>query len=590
MSVNQEKEAKAIDLKLLKRLLVFLKPYKKYVVIATILAIVNSAVGPLRPYFTKVAIDDYIAKNDSHGLYWMILAIFGLIVISGLFSFSLNYIMQTVGQKVLLDIRVKLFDHIQKLSLKYFDKNPIGRLVTRVTNDIEGLNELFSSGVVMIVADVLLIIWIIIFMFYTSFELTLITLSVLPFLIATSIIFRKKVRVVFRNIRLNVSKMNSFLNEYFTGIVTIKLFTQEQKQFKDFQEVNEESKDLWVKSVFYYAIFFPIVELLSAVSLGLVLWYTAGNILNEHMTIGILVAFLSYAEMFFRPIRDLTEKYTTMQSAMAASERIFSTLDTEPDIIDESNAIEKNHLESSIEFKNVSFEYDEEKPVLKNISFKVNKGETIAIVGSTGSGKSTIISLLNRFYDIKTGEILIDGINIKNLKQESLHNLIALVMQDVFLFSRDVSLNISMGNEKISKELIEDAANALGAYDFIMRLNNGFGEEVRERGATLSAGQRQLISFCRAFAYNPDILILDEATSNIDSELELVIENSLEKLFTGRTSIVIAHRLSTIQRADRIIVIHHGEIKEMGTHNELISENGVYAKLYNLQFSNNKLN
>jgi ATP-binding cassette subfamily B multidrug efflux pump len=581
---QQDLEYKAIDFKLLKRLLVFLKPYNKYVFIASVLALLNSSLGPLRPYFTKMAIDNNIAKNDWDGLLMMTLLIFGLIIVSGLFQFALNYIMQTVGQKVLLDIRVKLYDHIQRLSLKYYDKNPVGRLVTRVTNDIEGLNELFSSGVVMIVADILLIIWIIVFMFYTSVELAIITLSILPLIIITSIVFRKKVRKVFRDIRLNVSKMNSFLNEYFTGIVTIKLFSQEEKQFSNFQEVNEENKDLWVKSVFYYAVFFPIVELLSAVSLGVILWYTAGNILSEKMTVGILVAFLQYAEMFFRPIRDLTEKYTTLQSAMASSERIFNTLDTESEIIDKSDAKEKMSFKDKIEFKNVSFEYEEDKAVLKNVTFEVNKGETIAIVGATGSGKSTIISLLSRFYEVEKGEILIDGENIKDLKQESLHNLIALVMQDVFLFSRDISKNISLGNEKLSEERIKEAAIALGAYDFIENLSNGFNEEVKERGATLSAGQRQLISFCRAFAYNPDILILDEATSNIDSESEKIIENSLELLFKGRTSLVIAHRLSTIQRADRIIVLHHGEIKEIGNHKELMEKNGIYARLYNLQF------
>lgn len=584
-AAQQDLEYKDIDLKLVKRLLKFLKPYMKYVWFAIAFTILVSALGPLRPYLTKLAIDDYIAMKDWNGLLKMIVYIFALMLFHGFLQFSLTYLMQWVGQHVLLDIRLKLFSHIQSLSLRFFDKNPVGRLVTRVTNDIEVLNEMFSSGVVMILADILLLAWIVVFMFITNVNLTLLTLSILPLLIIVTSLFRKKVRVVFRNIRLNVSSMNSFLNEFISGIQTVKLFQQESAQKGKFDELNLENRRLWIRSVFYYASFFPVVEFLSSLALGLILWYTAGNILSGMMTVGTLIAFLQYSEMFFRPVRDLTEKYTTLQSAMASSERIFDLLD-DNSVIPEDDSPEKiEHFENSIKFENVCFSYDGSKEVLKNLSFEVQKGQTVAIVGATGAGKTSIIGLLCRFYDFQKGNILIDGKSIRNLSVKSLREKIALVMQDVFLFSGTIADNISLRNPLISESDIQNALMALGAENLINKSENGIHAKLTERGSTLSTGQRQLISFARAYVAGADLLILDEATSNIDSETEAIIENSLNILLKGRTSIIIAHRLSTIRKADKIIVLHHGEIRESGTHKELLEQNGIYSRLYKLQFS-----
>lgn len=582
--IQQEAEYKEIDFKLLKRLLVFLKPFRKYFFLSILLTLGTSALGPLRPYLTHIAIDDYISPGNLNGLVWIVALIVGLMLIHGILQFSLTYLMQWVGQRVLYDIRVRLFNHIQSRKVKFFDNNPVGRLVTRVTNDVEVLNDLFSSGVVMIIADLLLIIWIIIFMFYTDWRLTLLTLSFLPFLIFITSVFRRKVRTVFRDIRLNVASMNSFLNEFISGILTVKIFTNEKKLNDDFEKINQKNKNLWIKTINYYSLFFPFVEFMSSVALCIVLWYTANNILSSQMTVGILIAFIQYAEMFFRPIRDLTEKYTTLQSAMASSERIFSLLDNQESLEDSSYAQKFDKLKNKIEFKNVSFTYDDSKYVLKNISFEIKKGETVAIVGATGAGKTSLINLLCRFYEFQSGDILIDGVSIRDIDQKSLRSKIALVMQDVFLFSRDIAENISLGNENITLNKIEESARAIGAQDFIEALPEKYFTEVMERGVTLSAGQRQLIAFSRAFAADPDILILDEATSNIDTNTEKIIEESLSKLLQKRTSIVIAHRLSTIKRADKIILFHHGEIREIGTHNELLEMNGIYAKLYQLQF------
>jgi ATP-binding cassette subfamily B multidrug efflux pump len=577
-------EFQSIDYKLIKRLIKFLKPYRKYVIIAILFTIFVAALGPLRPFLNKIAIDDYIAKNDKNGLLLMIVAIFALLVVNGTLRVGMTYIMQWVGQNVLNDIRTKLFDHIQKLSLSYYDKHYVGTLVTRVTNDVEVLNQLFSSGLVMMLADIMLIFWIIGFMFYTNWEFALLILTSLPLLLIATALFRSKVRVLFRDLRIEVSKMNSFLNEFITGINTVKLFVQENRMTNKFNETNLQTRELNIRTIFYYAIFYPAIEMISAIALGLILWYAGANILSGVMTVGVLIAFIQYSEMFFRPVRDLSEKYTTLQNAMASSERIFSLLDTEDFLIDSPSARDFDRIKSNIVFDDVSFTYDKEKWVLKNINFEIKKGETVAIVGATGSGKSSMINLLCRFYDFQRGKILIDGIDIREIKQNSLRSKIALVMQDVFLFSRTVSENISMGNSEISKEQIKESARALGALSFIENLPEKFMTQVKERGETLSSGQAQLISFCRAYASNPELLILDEATSSIDTETEKLIESSLEILLKNRTSIVIAHRLSTIKRANKIIVLHKGQIREIGTHQELLENKGIYAKLYELQY------
>lgn len=577
-------EYKQIDWNILKRLLTFLKPYKIYVIAALLLTILTSAVAPLRPYLTKIAIDQHLAKNDMHGLLVYLIIILSVMIFHGILSFFMTYIMQWVGQKVLLDIRIKLFEHIQKLNMSYLDKNPVGRLVTRVTNDVETLNQLFSSGVVTIFADVLLIMWIVGFMFFTEWKLALLTLTILPALLLATSIFRKKVRVLFKDLRKEVSKMNSFLNEFLSGMLTVKLFSMENSQNAEFDEINKKTRKLNVDTIFYYAVFFPTVEMLSAIALSLIIWYSASNILSGVMTIGILIAFIQYAEMFFRPVRDLSEKYTTLQNAMVAAERIFALLDTEDQAELEIDTFEFQNFKDKIEFQNINFSYDGVKPVLKNINFEIRKGETIAIVGATGSGKTTIINLLCKFYEVNDGKILIDGIDINLINRKSFRRKTALVMQDVFLFSRTIAENIAFDDSEVSQKQILEAAKALGASEFIDNLPNKYLEKVSERGSTLSAGQRQLISFCRAFAANPDILILDEATSSIDTQTEVLINNSLEKLLTGRTSIIIAHRLSTIKRADKILVLHHGELRESGTHDELLALGGLYSKLYKLQY------
>jgi ATP-binding cassette subfamily B multidrug efflux pump len=581
-NINTTYEKKSLDLNLLKRLYGFIKPYKKLIIIPIILTLVTSALAPVRPYLMKIAIDDYVTPGDYSGLLMMISIIFGMLVVHAALQYILAYIMQHIGQKILRDIRIKVFAHIQKLSLAFHDKNPVGKLVTRVTNDIEALNDLFSTGIVVMIADLLMIIWIVIFMFITNVELTLLTLALLPILFLVTTVFRKKVRVIFRDIRTKVAEMNTFLNEFISGIITVKLFTQEKNQTNKFDEVNEEHQDLWIKTIFYYAMFFPTIEMLSTLGLALVIWYTAGNILSGLMTIGILIAFLQYAEMFYRPIRDLTEKFTTLQSAMAAAERIYNILDTED--IEVTEGKELGEFKDKIEFRNMSFSYDGEKWVLKNLNLEIKKGETLAIVGATGAGKTSIVNLLLKFYEYQEGEILIDGKEFKEIDTKSLRSKVALVMQDVFLFSRSVSDNISLGDEKTDDKSIINSARALGAEEFIDNLPLKYNSLVHERGVKLSAGQRQLISFCRAYAADPEILILDEATSNIDSYTESIIEKSLKILLKNRTSVVIAHRLSTIKNADKIAVLHHGELRELGNHKELLALGGIYSRLYKLQF------
>lgn len=582
-------EYNKIDYRLIKRLLTFLKPYRNYIIIAIILTLLVSLLGPLRPYFTKIAIDNYIVNLDKLGLYKIILVIFGVLLFQGLSRFALTYIMQWVGQSVLNDIRLKLYEHLQNLSFRFHDKNPIGRIVTRVTNDVESLNQLFSSGLITMFADILLILWIVGFMFYINTNLTLISLIILPLLLIVTSLFRKKVRVLFRDLRAEISKINSFLNEFISGIQTVKIFNQEKKLENEFNKINKKIKDLNINTVFYYSLFYPTVEMISSIAVGLILWYAASNIISGDITVGVLIAFLQYAQMFFRPIRDLSEKYTTLQNAMASSERIFATLDTD-DFIKQNDNIEYKELKNSIEFKDLSFSYDNSKWVLKNINLQIKKGEVVAIVGPTGSGKTSIINLLLRFYEYQKGDILIDGISIRNYNENSLRKKISIVQQEIFLFSKTILENITLGNKEISFEQVEHSAKELGFYDFIITLPEGFNTKMSERGQTLSLGQRQLLSFCRAYVNNPDILILDEATSNIDTHTEILIENALDKILKGRTSIIIAHRLSTIKRADKIVVIHKGEIREIGTHDQLIKNNGIYSKLYRLQYENLQTN
>jgi ATP-binding cassette, subfamily B, multidrug efflux pump len=586
---EEEILGKAYDAKLMKRLLGYVKPYKHFVIFAILLNIVVAALGPIRPYLTKIAVDDYIANSDYNGLLIISLALFASLLFQAVIQYFLTYFTQYLGQKTLYDLRTEIFNHIQKLALKFFDKTPIGRLVTRATNDVEALGELFSSGIVMVFSDIFIIFWILGFMFFMDFSLSLVTLSVLPVLIYGTFLFRRKARESYRDVRLHLARLNSYMQEHVTGMSVVQIFNKENDELKKFAAINSDYRQVNIKSIFYYAVFYPSVELLSSVAIGLIIWYGGGEVIQGTLTIGVLFAFIQYTEMFFRPIRDLSEKYNIMQTAMASSERVFKLLDNQTMIRNPEHPVKLENVKGSIEFKNVWFAYNAEDYVLKDISFKINPGERIAIVGHTGAGKTSIINILTRFYDINKGEILLDGVNIEKLDKRDLRKHISMVLQDVFLFSGDIKSNINLNEDTISEEQVIEAAGIVGADRFINNLTQKYNEEVKERGATLSVGQKQLISFARALAYNPKILILDEATSSIDTESELLIKQAIEKLLIGRTAIVIAHRLSTIQNADKIIVLHKGEIRETGNHQQLLAKKGIYYKLYQLQYKDQEV-
>ncbi len=580
---------KAYDSQLMRRLLKYVKPYKKYIIPAIFLNIIVAALGPLRPLLTKIAFDENIKNNDFHGLLIVCIMLLGTLILQAVIQYFLTYYTELTGQKIVYDLRVQIFSHVQNLALKYFDKTPVGRTVTRVTNDVDSLNEMFSSGIISIFSDIFIVVWIFIFMFSMSWDLSLVTLSVLPALIYATFLFRKKVRETYRDVRRHLARLNSYMQERVTGMNVVQIFAKENEEMQKFTSINTDNRAVNIKSIFYYAVFFPVVELLSAISLGLIIWYGGGEVIQSRSTIGTLFAFIQFTEMFWRPIRDLSDKYNILQTAMASSERIFNLLDDKTIIKNSENPISINNFRGEIEFKNVWFAYNPNEYVLKNLSFKINPGERIAIVGATGAGKTSIINIFTRFYDIEKGSITLDGIDIRSLSPGDLRKHIAMVLQDVFLFSGTIKSNINLGNQDISDAEIIEAAKTVGAHKFISQLPNGYDEEVKEKGATLSVGQRQLISFARALAYNPQILILDEATSSVDTETEQLIQNAIEKLLIGRTSIVIAHRLSTIQNADKIFVMHKGELKEEGTHQELLAKRGIYYKLYQLQYKDQEI-
>ena len=581
---EEEILGKAYDARLMKRLIKYLKPYRWYVLLGVLLSIIVSGMEAVRPWFTKYAVDVNIAQRDSGGLLITVLAFLVLIIARGFIQYASAYLTQWIGQRTIFDLRMEVFSHLQKLGIKFFDKNPIGRLITRVTNDIEVLNEMFSSGIVMVFSDVFTLIGILYFMFSMNWKLALVSLSVLPLLFYGTFLFRKKAREAYREVRIQLAKINSYMQEHITGIMVDQIFNREESAFRKFSKINAAHRDANIKSIFYYALFYPGVDLIGALAVGLIIWYAGLAALEGSITIGTVMAFLQFNEMFWRPIRDLSEKYNIMQTAMASSERVFRLLDDKTFIIDSPFPVQLSSGPISIEFKNVWFAYENENWVLKDISFKINPGETVAFVGHTGAGKTTIINLLCRFYEFQRGEILINGIDIRKISKESLRKCTAVVLQDVFLFSDDINLNINLGNESISQERVRAAARVVGLLPFVESLSSGFNEKVRERGAILSVGQKQLISFARALAHQPSLLILDEATSSIDTETEILIQQAIKKLLHGRTSIVIAHRLSTIQRANKIIVMHKGEIREIGNHQELLTLGGVYYKLYRLQY------
>jgi ATP-binding cassette, subfamily B, multidrug efflux pump len=574
---------KAYDSRLMRRLLTYSKPYRFHIIGAIALTVIISALGPLRPYLTKVAVDEYIAHKNPAGLTNVALLLLGAMLLQGVIQYLMTYFTQWIGQRTILDIRMQIFRKLQRMSLSFFDRNPVGRLVTRVTGDVEVLNEMFSSGLVTVFADVFVIIWIMIFMFSINWQLSLVTLSVLPLLIYATFLFRRKVRETYRDIRFQVARLNSFTQEHVSGMMTVQLYGKAPRDFLKHDAINRAHTDANIKSVFYYAVFFPTVDLLSALAIGMIVWYGGSNIIGTSMTLGTLIGFIQYTEMFFRPIRDLSEKYNIMQTAMASSERIFTLLDDES-IIPEADTTPVAPTGTDIEFRNVWFAYEHENYVLRDVSFTIEQGATVAIVGATGAGKTTIISLLSRFYDIQKGAILLGGTDIRSIPSTELRQRIGTVLQDVFLFSGDITSNITLGNPEITLDRVKEVSRLVGIDDFIEKLPGGYAAEVKERGATLSVGQKQLLSFARALATDPQILILDEATSSVDTESEILIQEAIGRLLHGRTSIVIAHRLSTIQNADKIIVMHKGHVREVGTHQELLAQGGIYFRLYQLQY------
>jgi ATP-binding cassette, subfamily B, multidrug efflux pump len=624
---NQEEEVlgKAYDARLMRRLLGYLKPYTWQVVIALVAIVLKAGADVLGPYLTKVAVDKYMTHSPgAHsfldrwlsskpltgigqigGLY---LALLG---ISFFLDFLQTYFMQWTGQKVMFDLRKQIFRHLQRMHVGFFDKNPVGRLVTRVTTDVDALNEMFTSGVVSIFEDVFVLGGIIVIMLRMDWRLALLTFSVLPFIFIATMVFRRKVRDSYRRIRTAIARINSYLQEHVSGMVVLQLFNREKRAYNRFKEINAQHMEAFKDAILAYAFYYPVVEILSALAIAMVIWFGGNQTLRGITTLGVLVAFMQYAQRFFRPIQDLSEKYNILQSAMASAERIFKLLDAKVEIITPEHP-KKAVGPGRIEFDHVWFAYrnvpSESKDgvrsadgahspssgpepdwVLKDVSFVVEPGETVAFVGHTGAGKTTIISLLLRFYDVQKGAIRIDGVDVREMDLNDLRRRFGVVLQDPFLFTGTLEQNIRLGSDWITDEQVARAAEEVNLGDFIRSLSNGFKEPVHERGSTLSTGQKQLISFARALAHDPKILILDEATSSVDTETEMKVREALTKLVEGRTSVVVAHRLSTIQRADKIIVMHKGKVREMGTHQQLLAQHGIYYKLYQLQYKDQEV-
>lgn len=580
---KEKNSGNIIDIQILKRLYTYIKPYKARFYVLIFLTITIGVIGPVRPLLVAMAIDDYVSVGNYAGLLNITIILIILLTVSGVFQYLNTYLSGWLGQYIIKDIRVKLYEHLLKMQLKFFDKTPIGRLVTRSVSDIETLSEVFSQGLAELIADVLQLVFILIFMFYLDWKLTLVSLSTFPLLVISTYFFKEKIKQAFNEVRTAVSNLNSFVQEHITGMSIVQIFNSEAREYEKFKEINAEHKKANIKSVLYYSIYYPVSEVIQALGIGLIVWFGAKGVIQEYATFGDLTAFIMYLNMFFRPIRQIADRYNTLQMGIVSSSRIFDLLDDSDQIPNEGHFIPRQ-LDGKVEFKNVWFAYNDEDYVLKDISFKVEQGKTIALVGATGAGKSSVINLLTRFYDINKGEILIDGIPVKDYELKAIRSNIGVVLQDVFLFSNTIEENINLGNYEISRKKIYEAAELVGAKSFIDRLPGKLEYNVMERGASLSVGQRQLISFIRAMVYDPKIIVLDEATSSVDSETEELIQNAIQKMMKGRTSIVIAHRLSTIQNADSILVLDRGRIVEEGSHSELMEKNGVYNQLYQMQF------
>ena len=583
---DEEPDARSYDARLMGRLLGYLRPYRWRVALAIVLLFCGAALELAGPWLTKVALDRAIPQRDTGLLAQLVAAYVGALVLAFGFEYGQTLLTTWLGQRVMFDLRTELFAHLQRLSLRFFDRNPVGRLMTRVTNDVESLNEAFSSGVVTVFGDVFTLLFIVGAMLQLDWRLALVTFTVLPLVAVATTVFRRLIRQAYRDIRVRLARINVYLQEHVGGIRVVQLFGREEPTLRRFADINRDHLEAHLRSITYYALFFPVIEVLTSVALGLILWYGGGQTIQGAMTVGTVAAFLQYTRRFFRPIQDLSEKYNLLQGAMASSERIFELLDTRPEVREDPQPL---HLPSpgrgEIEFRDVWFRYSEgDEWVLRGVSFRAAPGERIAIVGATGAGKSTIINLLMRFYDAERGEVLFDGVPVRRLPLDELRGRISLVLQDVFLFSEDVQRNIRLGDETISDERVREAARRVGADRFVARLPGGYAQPLGERGTSLSVGERQLVSFARALAFDPLVLVLDEATSSVDNELEAQIEEALGELMRGRTSLVVAHRLSTIQGADQILVLHHGEIRERGTHAELLRRGGLYARLHELQF------
>jgi ATP-binding cassette subfamily B protein len=577
-----EIEGKAFDRRLMARLLHYLAPYRWSIVLAVAILLLSSLSQLVGPYLVKIAIDDYIRPRNLAGLNRVAILYLAVLLAAFLFRYLQVILTYWIGQRAMLDLRMEVFTHIEKQSLSFFDRNPVGRLMTRVGSDVEVLQEMLSMGVITIFGDIFTLVGIVVAMLMLNWRLALVSFVVLPLLFGATLLFRMRVRRSFRTIRQKVSAMNSFLNEHISGMTVAKLFNREETAATRFDRINGEHCQAFIKAIFYYAVFFPTVEIIGALAVALLLGFGGLQIIAGAMTFGALVAFIEYLEKFYRPVQDLAEKYNILQSAMAAAERIFAVLDTQPLIADAANPLPLERSRGEIEFRNVRFAYREGEDVLRDLSFTVAEAEMVAIVGATGAGKTSVISLLNRLYEPQEGEILLDGRDIRLYRQADLRRQMAVVLQDVFLFSGSVRENISLGNPAITPEMVEEAARRVQADGFIRDLPRGYDTEVGERGEILSVGQKQLLSFARALAHDPPILILDEATSSVDAETESLVQEALDVLFAGRISIVIAHRLSTIIGSDRIITIHKGRIREEGTHRELLRKDGIYSKLYRL--------
>ena len=588
-SQQEEILGKAYDLRLIKRLWLFIRPYKRLFYISLLLLPVQQALGLAQPYLMKIGIDRYIAGKDLWGLQTLMLLFLGALIGETLAAFAHYYLAMLVAQRCLADLRVAIFSHVQKLQMSYFDRNPVGRLVTRMTTDVDVLQEMFSSGVVTLVADFIMVIWIVGIMFYLHVGLALVSLALIPPMAVAINFFRIKARQTYRRIRERIARINAYLGEAISGMAVIQLFAREEKTFREFDALNAHHRDAYHLSNLYEAALYSMVEAAGAVSVGLLLWYGGGEVLHAAIGIGTLVAFKEYLHRFFVPLRDFSQKYAVMQSAMASAERIFQLLDTPVHIRTPENALVPKPFRGEVVFDNVWFHYKSDAPVLKGISFRIEPGERVAVVGATGSGKTTTIKLLNRSYDIEQGSIKVGGIDVRQWDLKALRRHIGVVVQDVFLFSGDVRANLALGNPTIPMERIEEAARIANADGFIRRLPEGYSAHVRERGSNFSAGQRQLLALARVLVYQPEILVMDEATSSIDSETEALIQDALEKVMRNRTCLLIAHRLSTIRNADRIIVLHHGEVREVGSHAELMAKAGIYHRLYQLQYEREEL-